>query len=295
MSKIMRSRLWISVVSVATLIALAILAGGLGGISFRPGQRVGQRDAATMQFAVAKVLDQIQDVNWMEQALIWIVLLAVVALVGALLSPEGRRRLLRGFLRFAAIFWSVYFLLKYHGDFIQNLFADLQKAAAAATDSTPANPPPAFHAPQPSVFLIIAISLALALSIILIGIALARRWQRRAAMLAALRPSDELAEIARASLADLHAGGEWDDVIMNFYARMSRVVAARRGLHRQHAVTPSEFASSLERAGLPSEAVRGLTGLFERVRYGARSGTPTDVDRAAGWLNDILRSCGEAA
>jgi Domain of unknown function (DUF4129) len=59
-------------------------------------------------------------------------------------------------------------------------------------------------------------------------------------------------------------------------------------------MTPGEFATRLEQAGLPSDAVHRLTHLFERVRYGGhRSATP-EVNEAVACLTTILQYCGEA-
>ncbi len=70
----------------------------------------------------------------------------------------------------------------------------------------------------------------------------------------------------RSSLDDLSRGRDTGDVIINCYLRMGDVVADKRKLHREVAMTPQEFAVRLERAGLPGDAVRRLTGL---VRNGA--------------------------
>jgi hypothetical protein len=107
------------------------------------------------------------------------------------------------------------------------------------------------------------------------------------------KPLDDIAQIARSSLKDLSSGRDTSDVIVNCYMRMSDVVADKRRLHREIAMTPQEFAQRLERAGLPGDAVRRLTGLFEMVRYGDRKSAPRDVTEAVNCLNAILRSCGE--
>jgi hypothetical protein len=75
---------------------------------------------------------------------------------------------------------------------------------------------------------------------------------------------------------------------------MSNVVNSKRGLQREHAMTPAEFASRLERAGLPREPVDRLTRLFESTRYGShKSGTP-EITEAVTCLTSILKYCGEA-
>jgi hypothetical protein len=104
---------------------------------------------------------------------------------------------------------------------------------------------------------------------------------------------DDLALIAQSSLDDLAAGYDWDDVIVNCYARMSEAVSRRRGLVRKEAMTPAEFARRLEQAGLPSDPVRRLTRLFESVRYGARKSNQKEINEAVSCLTAILHHCGE--
>jgi hypothetical protein len=102
-----------------------------------------------------------------------------------------------------------------------------------------------------------------------------------------------LARIARSSLRDLSDGRETTDVIMNCYFRMSDVVWDKRNLQRGPGMTPAEFASRLEEAGLPGDAVRRLTRLFESVRYGDRKAGPKDVNEAVACLTTILQYCEE--
>jgi hypothetical protein len=80
---------------------------------------------------------------------------------------------------------------------------------------------------------------------------------------------------------------------MNCYYRMSDAVADKRDLQRKDSMTPSEFAVRLEQAGLPGEAVRRLTALFEAVRYGDRRSSQREVNEAVACLNSILIHCGE--
>lgn len=119
-----------------------------------------------------------------------------------------------------------------------------------------------------------------------------RLWQMINQRLA--NPLHDLARIARSSLRDLSDGRETTDVIMNCYFRMSDVVSDKKNLQRGISMTPQEFAYRLEEAGLPGDAVRRLTRLFESVRYGVRRAGPKDVNEAVACLTTILQYCGEA-
>jgi hypothetical protein len=134
------------------------------------------------------------------------------------------------------------------------------------------------------------ISLGILLTLLVLAL-LAYRWwmrsrSRRHASLYAI------ADIAQSSLDDLASGRDLGDVIIQSYARMNEVVSSRRGLQRHQAATPREFATRLEMAGLPADAVNRLTRLFESVRYGARKSDQSDVKEAATCLASILQACG---
>jgi hypothetical protein len=294
MNRLFQSRRWIAFISAASLIAMTILAIGLRDFTFRPGQSVGEGEAISIQVAFSRVVGAAQDVVWWEQLAIWGTLFLVVLLIGTLLSPEGRRRLIQGFLRMAAIFLCLYFIMKYRADLLFGLIPTARPQASGA-DSGGFGPPPIFEPPQLSSLVIFLISLGIALAMVIVGIAFNRWWTRRQAGMKPSTPMTAIARIARSSLADLHAGRAWNDVIVDCYARMARVLETRRGLYRQEAMTPTEFAARLEKAGLPGEAVHGLTKLFEGVRYGARQPTRPEVDRAVACLTAILHSCGETA
>jgi hypothetical protein len=80
---------------------------------------------------------------------------------------------------------------------------------------------------------------------------------------------------------------------MDCYYRMSDIVLEKKNLDRNASMTPSEFAAQLEQAGLPSEAVRRLTRLFESVRYGGYKSDSASVNEAVSCLTTIVHSCGE--
>jgi hypothetical protein len=139
------------------------------------------------------------------------------------------------------------------------------------------------------------ISIAVILALLLLTWSLSRWWKRVSRPGPVKDPLDDLAAIARSSLDDLKSGQDWDDVIIGCYARMSEAVSRKRGLFRPQAMTPEEFARRLEKAGLPGDAVRRLTRLFESVRYGGRKSSQNEINEAVSCLTAILHYCGEAA
>ena len=151
---------------------------------------------------------------------------------------------------------------------------------------------PVFEPPQISSTFSYLLSFAFALLWLGVLWGLYRGWKKYS-FLNTKKPLDEIAKIARSSLRDLSSGRNSSDVIINCYLRMSDVVAHRRQLQREIAMTPHEFALRLEQAGLPGDAVTRLTHLFEAVRYGDRKSGPRDVNEAVSCLKTILHYCGE--
>jgi hypothetical protein len=233
--------------------------------------------------------------------LFWVLTIILVVLIILLLPARWRKRLLQLAFRVAMTMLSLWFVFHFYGDalrdimraFFQVIFGFRSLAEQeAAKNAENAVPMPVFEAPQVSPTLSYVLSFVFALLFLLIIWVLYRGWQKYM-QLSAPKPLEEIAKIARTSLNDLSAGRNSSDVIMNCYFRMSDVVAERRRLRRETAMTPREFALRLEQAGLPGEAVTGLTRLFEAARYGDRRSQPKDVREAVSCLEKILHYCGE--
>lgn len=280
--------------AVLGLISLAVLASGLRDVSFRSGRVMAEGEAQVVSLPVVTLVEDLAEIPLWKQLAAWAIVFLIVLILSSILSPEFRRRVMKTFLRFSLILAALYYLARNFPE----LFKGLGIFGAAATtvaeaDPTEGLPPPVFEAPQVSPLTAFLVSTAVIVALALLFWAASRWWSRKQAFFAMQRPMDELAGIARDSLQKLSTGSAWDDVIVDSYMRMSEVVERRRGLARHHAVTPSEFADHLEKAGLPGEAVRTLTRLFESVRYGARRAGMQEKDQAAACLTAILNSCGE--
>ena len=102
---------------------------------------------------------------------------------------------------------------------------------------------------------------------------------------------EEIADIARSALDDLSKNKESRNAIIRSYTRMNAAVNQYRGIAREEAMTPSEFASHLEKEGLPGDAINGLTRVFEKVRYGGQSVSAEEVKEAKQCLTSILKAC----
>jgi hypothetical protein len=155
--------------------------------------------------------------------------------------------------------------------------------ATATPEPLPSEFVPPSVAPQFSYAVALALSLAAA---VVTWILLARRKRQV--------PLEGLEEAAQAALDELQAGGDWAQTVEEAYLRMTEVVQQQRGLKRRVFATPAEFAVILENVGLPANAVRRLTALFERVRYGGKRSTKKDIGEAIACLTEIVAACQEA-
>ena len=273
--------------------ALTVLAVSLDQVSFNEGQRFAQKETESLPPMSAQDLAQVlADIPLWKQLAVWGLISMMVILIGLLLSPELRKRFLILFVRTIFIVLGTIFLLRNYGDQLFGLQAFAGNLGGPG-DAASAQPMPVFQPPHISPVLSYMVSFAFALLWIAVMWGLYRGWQKYNS-LNTKKSLDEIAHIARSSISDLNSGRDSSDVIIRCYLRMSDVVADKRKLHREIAVTPQEFAIRLERAGLPGDAVRRLTRLFEAVRYGDRKSAPKDVSEAVSCLNTILHYCGES-
>lgn len=295
MRSLFEKKPWVLLLSVLAVGALMVLSVSLRDVSFDSAQPIGWGEAESPESSPLSPLRNIRQVEMPSQILLIVALLMLVALVAMLLSPEGRKRLLRVLFRTAFTLWALYFLYKRYPQVFNFLDPTLQGAppASPSLEAGSSVPPPVFTPPQDSPWLSYMVSLFIILSVLFIAWRLYVAW--RALNQPSGYPLQELARIARRSLRDLSDGRESTDVIMNCYFRMSDAVSDSRHLERGSSMTPAEFASRLEEAGLPGDAVRRLTRLFESVRYGAHKAGPKDVNEAVACLTTILQYCGETA
>jgi hypothetical protein len=290
MRSLLKNKRLALLLAVLALGALTVLAISLNDVPFLEAQHYAREEAELPQFPTAAVKDVLVEVPIWKQLVLWGFMALLIILVGLLLSPEARKRMLVMFLRMAFTFWAIYFFIRnYRVDLLG--FQDL--AASRPQNAGGVLPPPVFVPPQVSPMFSYLISFAFALLWLGVLGVLYRGWRRYQDSLKNSKPLAEIARIARSSLEDLTSGRNSTDVIINCYMRMSDVVSNTRQLHREIAMTPHEFALRLERAGLPGDAVGRLTRLFEGVRYGDRKSGPRDVNEAVACLKTILHYCGE--
>jgi hypothetical protein len=295
MRSLLEKKPLILLLSILALGALTILSVSLRNVSFREAQPIGRGEpTAFARSEPQSVLGPVGDVSLGSQILVWVSISILAILVTLLLSPEARKRVLRILIRMAFTYWALYFLFNRYPELLSMLTMGLTGNAPArdAQETAEAIPPPVFTPPQKTPMLSYAVTLLIILILLYLAWMLYRAWSANAPT-GPTKSLDEIARVARSSLRDLSSGRESTDVIMNCYFRMSDVVADKKNIERRISMTPAEFASRLEQAGLPSDAVRRLTNLFETVRYGGRKAGPREVNEAVACLTSILQYCGE--
>jgi hypothetical protein len=280
------------VLSVLALVALMGLAAGMRSMTFREGQAFGQNEPDTAPGNPAELIRAVLSIPLQTQLIFWAMILGMIALIALLMSPEGRKRLLRTLFRAAITYWVLYTLFTRYPQVLGRLgmaFAPTTMESGELSDNVP---PPVFTPPPPTSWMTYLLSfLIVALAVFILWRAYSIWKQRKAS--ASDEPASKLVRIARASLHDLASGRDSSDVILNCYFRMSDVVSEKRNLSRSASMTPHEFATRLERAGLPGDPVKQLTRLFEAIRYGGQRSSPLMVKEAVACLTTILQYCGE--
>jgi hypothetical protein len=296
MRSFFEKKITLAILAILALAAITLLVSGLREVDFRAGRPLPNSEVPRLSAPVERLMQELANIPVENQVLSWVLLVLVVILISAFLTPEMRRWLITNTLRFLVLVWALTFISQRYSEVLSNM-DDVMVGAPGAVQVLPVEvpPPPAFVPPGSSPLLILLVSGILVIAFVIGARLVYRTWKRRQEVLVVKPPLDRLAAIARESLDKLHSGSRWEDVIVESYIRMSEVIGQRRGILRQEDMTPHEFALRLERAGLPSMAVHTLTRLFEKVRYGAVKSTPEDIREAEASLAAILRYVGDSA
>lgn len=295
MRKLLEDKRWGLFLSILALVSLLLLVGALRNLDFRPSQPIGSAETSPRSInlsAVGQILMDAAEVPLWKQLVFWSMVILVVVLFSFFLSPELRKKLILSILRTAAIGLVLFYLIKHNPGILSPFFLNFQNINTPSDIlSTGDMPPPVFQPPQVPPFL----SFMVTFIVILAGIALIwivnRWWEKQKALNSASQPLKDIADIARLSLKKLEDGQDATDAIIQCYESMSHVVGAKRGLEREYFMTPAEFASQLERAGIPRGPVTRLTRLFESVRYGGHVSGTAEIGEAVICLKSIVQYC----
>ncbi len=286
------NQIWMLGLLGVALIAMILLAAGLPGLEFLPGQPFPFR-AFFRQWlmrptpAAVSPMPLAGPVRVLILIFVWVLL--PITIVSLLVSRAMRRKALRQLLIWSA--WGLFIYLV-----IQAIIAANQLGVQAAdADRVPRDLSgerllafPEFITDPPQ-WLVITISLLLA-ALLVGGIWFARqRFHQRAS------PLELLASEAQEALDELDAGGDFRDIVIRCYLEMSRVLSQQHGVWRHRNMTAREFEDYLAATGLRDEHIRQLTRLFEAVRYGAKRPGHREEQEAVACLQAIVQAHGRSA
>jgi hypothetical protein len=300
MQKVFEDKRAVLILAVLALLSLMLLTNALNSMDFLPSQPIGggsSEQSPGEALDLAAILNTVADIPFWKQVAFWAVLFVILLLITSLLSPELRKQMIRAFLRTAGSALILFYLIKHKPELFAGLFSQIFGVHENLTPSTEveSSAAPVFVPPQEVSWLSFAVTLGIILAVVLL-IWWGNRFRVRIREMNTSRESlNEIAAIARDSLNDLKVGGNYDNAIVECYARMSEVIAKKQGLQRTHAMTPSEFSARLTRAGLPRDPIQKLTSLFESVRYGKQTAGQAEINQAMHCLTTILTYCGETA
>jgi hypothetical protein len=287
MKKLLSSKITIVLLAIGGLIALTLLSAALRDFSFRPAEPFSFNFGQLPPLLPSTAPDA--EIPLWKILLFGGLLLLIFIVLFILLDPAARKLLLRRLFRMVMMVLTIWLVMSYAYEHKQlQPTPDPGPVAKPDVLNLPQTVFPAYVPPQISSWLVFAVSFGIALALVLLGWFIYTRRPRAGRAFS----MDEIAGIAREAQDELQDGRDWDEAIVRCYVRMNEVATAQRGLIRQLGTTPAEFALRMERAGLPGEAVRTLTRLFEGVRYGGKTTSPADRDLAAAALSAILHTCG---
>ncbi|MBI1744270.1 DUF4129 domain-containing protein [Candidatus Acetothermia bacterium] len=283
MGQLRNWRLWVPLVAIGMLVALA---AGFSQLEFqkgfslkRPsGQSIPNPPVSPLQAPDSQSSDPAKEIFIL---VMWGLL--IVSILATLLWPQNFRQVLQRALSTAVWVAAIYFLI---ARFRQMNSSD--NTPGTATSDQPLVDPQELlhnanqaHIPPWLIFFVIVI----ALSFIALGIFLMRRyWARRRGDFL-----EDLAGLTERAAHDLRAGGELRNIVLRCYRDMSLLLSKQKKVTIRQAMTAREFEQHLNTLGVRDDHVHQLTRLFEWVRYGRHEANETEEREAIACLEAISR------
>ena len=292
MDRISRQRFLLIIVLGALLVVLFVLIGGINSVHPLPGKRLPNpfADLGEVSAGISP-----GGPAWGENAVRILIqslfaLGAAVILLFAIISSKHRKQ-------FAIIAISL-FLIAIILAQVKNIPQGEQSPQPQqATDMEIGDVPPVeqVHVEIPPVaasnWQIILI--ALGSSLVLTGIGLTFFLKIYPALQARRSDRDDLlGELGKSAGLAAHriiAGDDPREAILRCYQEMTEIMSLAQRITNYSHFTPREFATHLRQRGMKNEYVDRLTGIFETVRYGGRSGMGF-VGEAIACLQSIQRT-----
>ncbi len=268
-------------------VVVALLAMSLPSLTLAPGEPFALPDRGGVQGGGSVAENNL--LGWLLRgAVALIVVLFPVYIVYSLMTKQGRKRLLANIVLLA--------LLLFIADRLPKQPLEQEEEAQEIMLADPAEigigegvPVAVFDETPPPWITLVVILAGAGLIVVVAGAGYWFYQQRRRPLPDA--QLEALAEAAQQTVAAIHAGGDLKASVIACYREMSRVVQEQRGISRDVAMTPREFEDVLIRRGLPGDAIRTLTRLFESVRYGSSLDGARETEQAVACLNEIMAAC----
>lgn len=281
------NRLIVILLALAGVLAIGVLAAGISDMEFREPEPFYFEWPTAVGGSFSGMIAQMEALPLEQVILFWSFIIIFTLVIMIVLNPRYRWKILMAVVRAALFFIFLTWAMKT----IAGQLAQTPPNSVADTLNNPQNnqvSPPVFSPPSDVPWISYLFSLAIMLGILLIGWWL---WNMgRRARSSSIRHN--IAAIARETLDEIADGRDFGDTVTTCYVRMNKVVSTGHGIQRQDGMTPTEFASRLESAGLPGDPVRRLTRLFEAVRYGAKKPGQEESTEAITCLNAIVAASG---
>jgi hypothetical protein len=269
-----------------TVLFILVLATGITGLSFQPGEPFISAPDPKSENATGLVPNGDLLLGFFRGLLSLSVILLPIYILLLIFNKRARKRLLTDIPLILLMLLALYLMR----DVAQrepedSKFQDLtmqQDGAELNPDLSEAPPVP--DLPQGAVT---AATAAVAVGVA--GAAAGLFWFIRKNLLQPRpAPVDVIADEAQEALDNLYAGGDLRETIQQCYKRMLEAVAKQRNLLRSVDMTPNEFGQHLIDRGLPARPVRELTALFEQARYSSRPTGPKEHQQAIHSLSSII-------
>jgi hypothetical protein len=211
-----------------------------------------------------------------------------IVVVLVIISPEMRKTALRMLIQFAIIALALSLFTQNRAQEIESeeTFGSREQLAPPTAGEIPLIAEEFQSQVSETVVWIASLMLALLIAGIVIFIISRLRKDRTPKS-----PFESLATRAESAAESLRKGGDFRDTILRCYADMNRIAREHRGLQREESLTAREFKDYLVKAGLPEAPVHDLTALFEEVRYGHKTYSDQEAQRAVNSLQAIATAC----
>ncbi len=255
-----KRRLWIVLLFGLGVGIVILMASGLSGLEFLPGQPFflsAEEKNLPLEDLSFKTWNLVGLWKTFGLVILWVIF--PLSIIYFIISPEVRKVVIRRAITMGLTAYAFFLLLKQCGDFEPLKAFEGPLAGTTLGDETPIDP--SFTPESAQIFTWIANVGFIAILALLIWFAV-RWWSKRTSTL------EVLGAEASKVLEDIHSGADLEDTVLQCYAEMSRIVRQSKGIRRESAMTPRQFELELERYGLPGDDVRHLTRLFEMARYG---------------------------